>query len=342
MTDKQWTELISVVKGEQQNRMPIGFIIDSPWLPNWYGINILDYFTSDELWLKANLKAIETFPEVMFLPGFWSEYGMCTEPSAFGARCIFWKDEFPFAEKTIRSSADIDELKVPNPETDGLLPFMLNRLLMCRPDIEKAGHRIRFSVSRGPLNIASFLMGTTELMTTMMMEPDAVHKLMRIVTDFLKTWHKLQRETIPTIDGILMLDDIVGFVGEDEFMEFGFPYFKELYDDAQVSVKFFHNDADCSMSVKHYPDLGINLFNPGTQMSAKDLIEASAGRMTILGNIPPRDVLGSGTPDDVKREVKKLLDETPDKSRLMLSVGGGMPPGVTTENIKAFIDAARI
>jgi uroporphyrinogen decarboxylase len=77
-------------------------------------------------------------------------------------------------------------------------------------------------------------------------------------------------------------------------------------------------------------------------MSAKDLIEASAGRMTILGNIPPRDVLGSGTPDDVKREVKKLLDETPDKSRLMLSVGGGMPPGVTTENIKAFIDAARI
>jgi len=25
----------------------------------------------------------------MFLPGFWSEYGMCTEPSAFGARCSF-------------------------------------------------------------------------------------------------------------------------------------------------------------------------------------------------------------------------------------------------------------
>ncbi|WP_010417964.1 hypothetical protein [Anaerophaga thermohalophila] len=47
-----------------------------------------------------------------------------------------------------RSSADIDELKVPNPETDGLLPIMLSRLMMCRPGVEEAGHRIRFSVSR--------------------------------------------------------------------------------------------------------------------------------------------------------------------------------------------------
>jgi uroporphyrinogen-III decarboxylase len=216
------------VNGVKKQPLPIGFIIDSPWLPNWYGINILDYFSNDELWLKANLKAIQTFPEVMFLPGFWSEYGMCTEPSAFGAKCIFWKNEFPFAEKTIHSSSDIDHLKLPNPATDGLLPFMLNRLVKTRPAIEEAGHKIRFSVSRGPLNVASFLMGTTELMTTMMMEPEAIHKLLRIITDFLKTWHKLQQDTVPTIDGIMMLDDIIGFIGEQEFMEFGYPYLKEL------------------------------------------------------------------------------------------------------------------
>jgi uroporphyrinogen-III decarboxylase len=340
MTDKQWTDLIAIVNGEKKQPMPIGFIIDCPWLPKWYGVSILDYFTNDEIWLKANLKALETFPEVMFLPGFWSEYGMCTEPSAFGAKCIFWKDEFPFAEKIIETSGDIDKLKLPNPETDGLLPFMLNRLLKARPAIENAGHKIRFSVSRGPLNIASFLMGTTELLTTMMMEPETVHKLMRVITDFLKAWHKLQMDAIPTIDGIMMLDDIVGFVGETEFMEFGYPYLKELYD-VKASVKLFHNDADCSMSVKYYPELGINLYNPGTHMTAKELIEATAGMTTILGNIPPRDVLAAGTPEDVKKAVKELLANTPDQTRLMLSCGGGMPPAVSNENIKAFISAAR-
>jgi len=183
-------------------------------------------------------------------------------------------------------------------------------------------------------------MGTTELLTTMMMEPEVVHKLMRIVTDYLKAWHKLQRTTISSIDGIMMLDDIVGFIGEEEFMEFGYPYLKELYDE-KSSVKLFHNDADCTMSVKYYPELGINLYNPGTHMTVKELIEVTGNKMTILGNIPPRDVLAAGTPDDVKRSVQDLLSDTPDKTRLMLSCGGGMPPAVTNENIYAFIEEAR-
>jgi uroporphyrinogen decarboxylase len=339
MTDLQWNSLISVINGEVQSTVPVGFIIDSPWLPNWYGINLLDYFSSDELWLKANLAAIESFPEVMFLPGFWSEYGMCTEPSAFGAKCVFWKNEFAFADKVIRQPEDIDGLTAPNPETDGLLPFMLNRLIKAQPAINAAGHRIRFSVSRGPLNIASFMMGATELMLAIMMEPDRIHRLMRIITDFLKHWHELQRQTFPDIDGIMMLDDIVGFVGEDDFLTFGFPYIKEIYDAAPSKVKFFHNDADFRVSVRHYPDMGVNLYNPGIQMGINEIKEATGNRLTVLGSIPPRDVLAAGTPEQVKQATTIMLNELTDKSRLILSCAGGMPPGVTTENIHALIQA---
>src|ERR1035438_4382916 len=181
MTDKQWSDLQDVIGGARQSRMPVGFIVDSPWLPNWFGIDILDYFTSEELWFQANRKAIETFPEVTFLPGFWSEFGMCTEPSAFGAKCVFPRNEFPFADKAIRDVAAIDDLTEPNPATDGLLPFMLNRLRSVRPRLEEMGHKIRFSVSRGPLNVATFLMGTTEFLMALKTDPAQVHKLLRTV-----------------------------------------------------------------------------------------------------------------------------------------------------------------
>ncbi len=340
MTDKQWNNLLDIIDGKNSVDVPIGFIIDCPWLPNWYGISILDYFTNDQLWLEANLKAVETFPDIMFIPGFWSEYGMCTEPSAFGTKCIFWANEFPYAEKIIKNPEEIDNLIVPNVETDGFLPFMLNRLKIAQPQIEKAGHKIRFSVSRGPLNIASFLMGTTELLTTMMMDPDRVHKLMRIITYFLKSWHELQRKLFPSIEGIMMLDDIVGFVGENEFLEFGYPYLKELYD-VPMKVKLFHNDADCSVSVKYYSELGINVYNPGIHMSVNELKKATNNKITILGNIPPRDVLAAGAPEDVRKAVKELLSSLNDKSHFILSCGGGMPPGVSTNNIKAFCEAAK-
>ncbi len=340
MTDKQWNELLEVIVGAGGNRPPIGFVIDSPWLPNWYGRDILDYFTSEDLWFEANRKAIETFPEVTFLPGFWSEFGMCTEPSAFGAKCVFPRNEFPFAEKMIRDVAQIDDLAEPNPATDGLLPFMLNRLKSVRLRLEELGHKIRFSVSRGPLNVATFLMGTTEFLMALKTDPAKVHKLLRSITSFLKKWHQLQRETFPSIEGIFLLDDIVGLIGEEDFKEFGLPYLKELYA-VDVTVRFFHNDAECAKSIGYYPEIGINLYNPGIFNTLAELRQMSANRLTILGNIPPRDVLARGSPAEVRVAVQKLLGETADRSKLILSCAGGMPPGVSTENIKAFIEATR-
>ena len=340
MTNPQWNDLLAVLRGEILQPLPVGFIIDCPWLPGWCGREIADYLSSETLWFEANRRAIETFSDVWFLPGFWSEFGMCTEPSAFGSRCSFPRNEFPFADKIITDVGQIAGLKSPDPRTDGLLPFMLNRLRWARPRIEDLGHRIRFSVSRGPLNVATFLMGTTEFLMALKTDPAPVHRLLRVITDFLKAWHALQRETFPTIDGVMMLDDIVGFMGEPDFVEFGLPYLRELYE-VNVAVKFFHNDAPCARSIRHYPDLGINLYNPGIQTPLAGMRQLSGHRLTILGNIPPRDVLAQGSPDSVRVAVRHLLEETKDRSRLILSCAGGVPPGVTTANLQAFLQAAR-
>jgi uroporphyrinogen-III decarboxylase len=340
MTDRHWEMLQRTMKGEVLNPLPVGFIIDCPWLPNWYGINILDYFSNDEFWFKANLKAIQDFPDVMFLPGFWSEFGMCTEPSAFGARCVFPMNEFPHAHKIIQSVDDIESMPQPNPKTDGLLPFVLNRLKLAQPKIKAAGHNIRFAVARGPLNIASYLMGSTEFLTTMMMQPEKAEVLMEKITQYLKDWLHLQMETFPSIDGIFLLDDIIGFMGEEEFRNFGMPYFKELFD-ANVSVKFLHNDAPCKVSASMLPEIGVNLFNMGFDITLNELKQLTQNRVTLLGNIPPRDVLASGNVAKVTDTTGTLVHSLQDKSKIIFSCGGGMPPGVSSENIHAFINAVR-
>ena len=193
MTEKQWSTLKDVIHGTALSPIPVGFIVDSPWLPNWYGINILDYFSNDDLWFNANMHAIRTFPEILFLPGFWSEYGMCSEPASFGSVCSFPLNEFPHARKNILSVEDIGRISRPDPETDGLTPLMLNRLRLNRKRIEDNGHRIYFSVSRGPLNIASYLMGVSEFLTAMIMNPEEIHRLLDTITEFLVDWHELQR-----------------------------------------------------------------------------------------------------------------------------------------------------
>ena len=339
MTDHQWNQLLKVVSGESLTPLPVGFIIDSPWLPNWAGIKIIDYFSNDDLWFNANRKAIETFPSCWFLPGFWSELGMCTEPSAFGSPCRFPENEFPHAFPCIPSIEKIDSMQKPRPEADGLLPFVLNRLRLNRTRIENMGHRIRFSVSRGPLNVAAHIMGTTEFLTAMLTDPVRIHKMLGLITEFLVEWHDLQIKTIDSIDGILILDDLIGFIDPDQFREFGLPYLKTLFN-RKVSVKFLHNDAQWQSSSEFLPEAGINLFNMAFDASLNELKTLTKYQITMLGNIPPRDVLANGTAGEIKTAVEKLTGSLTDRSRVILSCGGGMPPGVTTEQVEAFMEGA--
>lgn len=336
MTDQEWSKLVAVVRGETVRPVPTAFIIDSAWLPGWAGHTILDYFTDERTFLEDNLKAIRAFPEAMFLPGFWSEYGMCTEPSAFGSVSIWGEDEFPFAKKVLLSPADVERLEKPNPRKDGLLPFVIKRLKHLQPEIEAAGHKIRFAVARGPLNIASFLMGTPEFMEAIKTEAEQMHRLLELVTDFLVEWIAVQREAFPTIDGIFLLDDIVGFVSRRDFETFGLPYLKRAFD-ANVTVKFFHNDAPAKASAPLLEAAGVNLFNFGIQHTLAEMKAWTNGKITLMGNVPPRDVLAEGTPADVKHAITEMLNALEDKTRLIASCGGGMPPHAPSENIQALI-----
>jgi uroporphyrinogen decarboxylase len=339
MTDAQWRLLLETLDGRVLAPPPAGFIIDSPWLPHWAGLTILDYLSGDELWLDANLRAQREFPELLFLPGFWAEYGMCTEPSAFGARCSFPPDEFPFAHPVFAAVEAADGLKAPDPAADGLAPFVLSRLVRLRPRIEAAGHKVRFSLSRGPLNVASFLLGVEGFLTALITDAPRIHRLLGVITDYLVRWHARQREALPSIDGIMVLDDIIGFLGADRFREFGLPYFKEIFA-PPAAVKFLHNDAEVRPSAPFLREMGVNLFNPGFEVPLAQLRALAGPEVTLLGSVPPRDVLALGTPGDVGRAVRAQRATTAGQARIILSCGGGMPPGVSTANIRAFIAAA--
>lgn len=338
MTDEQWQSLLAVVRGERRRPVPTGFIIDSPWLPNWAGHTILDYLADGRVWFADHCRALDTFPQAMFLPGFWSEYGMCTEPSAFGAVSQFENDAFPFAKPCLRSVEAVEAMEKPNPRTDGLLPFVIKRLQQWQPEIERRGHKIRFAVARGPLNIASFLMGTTEFLMALKTEPERMRRFIGLITDFLVDWIAWQRECFPTIDGVFVLDDLMGFVSEKDFVEFGLPGLKRVFA-ADVAVRFFHNDAPCKMCAPHLAGAGINLLNFGIQHTLAEMRAWTGGQITLLGNLPPRDVLAEGTPDQVREATTRMLSQLDDHNRLILSCGGGMPPGAPTENIQAFISA---
>lgn len=336
MTNEQWGLLLKTVRGETPEKPVTGFIIDSPWIPGWAGVSTLQYFSSEEIWFQTNKKAVEIFPDIIFLPGFWSEFGMCSEPSAFGAKLVWNEYNLPHADKIISDISEVGNIKIPNPKTDGLLPLIIQRLVNYQKPIQEMGHEVKFAVARGPLNIASFLMGTTELMMGFMMDPENSHKLLEIIADFTIKWIEVQKEAFPSIEGILLLDDIVGFIGDKECKEYAVPYIKRIFNSFDSKLNFFHNDAQGLISTPYLKEMGVNLFNFSFEHSMKEIRKLAGQEVALIGNLPPRDILGAGTPEQVRKETRKMVLEFGDINRVIWSCGGGMPQNVTTENIQAF------
>ncbi|GAB4133601.1 uroporphyrinogen decarboxylase family protein [Thermopirellula anaerolimosa] len=339
MRDDQWDAMLRLFRGESIVPEPVGLIIDCPWLPGWFGTTILEYLTDDETWLAANLKVMQEFPHVWFLPGFWAEYGMCTEPSAFGVRCRFHENDFPHAERVLLSWPEADRITVPNCRTDGLLPLVIKRLKHCQARMEASGHRIRFAVSRGPMNIASYLLGQTEFLLGLRSEPERALRLLDKVSRFIVDWLRYQKECFPSIEGVLVLDDLIGFVGPKDFETFACPFMRQVFGALDVPVRMLHNDAHGLITAKYAGQIGFNAFNFSHEHGLAEIRALAGEDVVLVGNIPPRDVLAGGTPEDVARAVDAAKASLTDRRRLIWSAGGGTPPGVTSENLRAFCEA---
>jgi uroporphyrinogen decarboxylase len=169
-----------------------------------------------------------------------------------------------------------------------------------------------------------------------MMDPEMSHKLLETVTRFSIDWLQWQREMFPSIEGILVLDDIVGFVGDEECRTYAVPYIKRIFQAFDSQLNFFHNDAPGLISSPYLKEMGVDLFNFSFEHSMKEIRSLAGPEVALIGNLPPRDVLAAATPQEVREETRRMVTEFGDKNRVIWSCGGGMPPGVTTENIRAF------
>jgi uroporphyrinogen decarboxylase len=206
--------------------------------------------------------------------------------------------------------------------------------------VNDAGHQIKVVAARGPMAIASHILGVTNFFVGMKEQPAKTHQLLRMTTKLVKDWLDAQMDMLKDVEGIMVLDDLVGFVGPKDYQEFGHPYFTEIFGAYPGMVKFFHNDMDNPISFKYLREWPVDIFNFSHKIDITKARELVGPDICLMGNVPPLDILVYGSTDDVRDAVKACIRNHP-QAGLMLSVGGGTSPGTPRENILALVDAAR-
>lgn len=330
-----WERFAAVARHGTADRIPVALIVDSPWLPGYAGIDTLDYFLRDDEWLRINLGLLERFPDVAWIPGFWMEYGMAAEPSAFGARVVWHHDRPPSVEAVRGGLAAIADIESPDPRKHGFMPLVLQRYA----NLERNGIHTKMVAARGPFAVANWVLGATDLMLSLATEPGMIARFLDTVTTTIIAFLRAQLDTLRDPQGILVLDDLVGMISPAMFEQFARPLFTRIFNSFDGLIKVYHNDTPCPHLIEPISSLGFDVFNFSHTMDIA-AVQAKMPNIALMGNVPPLDLMARGTPDQVEAWARECARKTGGRG-LILSAGGGVSPGTPAEAIDALARASR-
>jgi uroporphyrinogen decarboxylase len=339
---QHWQDFLVAARGGRPERVPVALIVDSPWLPGFAGLHTLDFFLDTRAWLTTQLELLERFPEVVFLPGFWVEYGMANEPSAFGARVLWHPDQPPGIRSLELPPSEWAGLPRPDPETDGLMPLALRRI----ERLEQGGelpepHRIRIVAARGPLAVAAHVLGMLPFLEATALEPEATATALGIFTDTVIAFLRAQLARLREPLGVLVLDDLPGLLSPVAFDAIALPCLQRVFDAFPGLLRIYHNDTPCPHLLSRLGQLHCEVWNFSHEMDVAAVRHAVGPRLALLGNVAPLDTLVRGTPEQVYAEARACVGKVAEGGGFILSAGGGASPGMPAANLDALVRAAR-
>ena len=336
-----WERFKQAARLGESDQVPVAFIVDSPWLPGYAGIHTLDYFLYPDKWFEINRGLLDRFPDAVWIPGFWVEYGMATEPSAFGARIHFHHDRPPSIEPVITAITHWADAPLPDVYEDGFMPLVLRLYQHTEERLQAEGISTKMVAARGPMVTASWVMGVTNLMTGLVTHPREIGKFLDTVTTTIINWLHAQLETLREPEGIMLLDDIVGMVSLEHYYEFIAPRLQRIFAEFEGLIRIYHNDTPCPHLFPALAEANFEVFNFTHKVDIAQAKAMMGHRVAMMGNVPPLNVGVREGREVVAEWSKTCLDKAAPGGGMILSVGGGVSPEMPAENIDAMLQAAR-
>jgi uroporphyrinogen-III decarboxylase len=292
MHGRAWGNFVTAARGGQPPQVPVALCVDSAFVAAAFGVSVLDFLMYPARWLEAYISLVERFPDVVFLPGFWPEYGVATEPSAFGAPVLWRHDQAPIS-RTLRQPPELwSDLPRPDPHTEGLMALVLNRYW----NLEKEGelpepHRIRFVAARGPFANAAHVFGLSAFLNAIADEPEYTRQVLDVLDVMTETTIRFLQAQLGCLRdpvGVIVIDDTIGMLQPNAFARFAMPFLHRVFSTFEGLIRIFQIDAPSEHLLPYLRELDFELFHFSHRMDPADVKVALRDRAGLMGNLSPR------------------------------------------------------
>lgn len=210
-----------------------------------------------------------------------------------GLRVDFVKDEGPAVDTPIRTSDDVDRLRVFEPRED--LREVLDAIRLARHELN--GELPLIGFAGAPFTLASYAIegghSSTFARTKSLMygEPSAWHRLCEKLASVAADYLRAQVEA--GVDAVQLFDSWVGALDARDYREFVLPHSRRIFDSIrELGVPAIHFGVGTATILRDLREAGGDVIGADWRIPLDDAWERIGHDRTIQGNLDPTLLLG--------------------------------------------------
>lgn len=247
------------------------------------------------------------------------------------------------------SISDVEHHKWPDPYKSSAYQGMRKRAEKLRAETDCA---IILYLPGRVISMGEAMLGFDVFLMDMISDPSLVEAILAKCTEIqLIMIENFLQEAGDLVDIVNVCDDLGMQTGllfsTDLYRKMIKPWQKKIFEaiHSWTSAKlFYHSCGSVYDLIPDFIDIGVDILNPIQVSAAKmdpEQLKRQFGRdICFWGGIDTHQVMPFGTPDDVRREVRKRIDQVASGGGYVLNAVHNLQPEVPPENICTMFDAA--
>ena len=335
--------IVAAYKRSFADRVPVYPIVAS-FAGTLDGLSIEEYCTDVPKAITAMLNYYERYqPDVVL-----AYNDLAKEAEAFGCRVKYSDWVVPSIDAHVldEDKGKLAAIPMPNPYRTARLPGFLEQ---CEALVKAKLPAATGAVAVGPWTIAMLMRNPETMLLDTFEDPQFIHDLMRVTTDFCKVWGEAIAKTgiglsfsEPTAS--------ISLISPDNYRDFVAPYHKDLVDHFKAkkigvtthicgtTYPIFEDLIQCGFTTVSF-DLDQQA-DPSLHVDQLErFMQVAHGRAVAIGNVDATK-FEKTSKDAMYADVKRCIDAAARHSAFILSTSCEIPPKSDPEIVRWFMDAA--
>jgi uroporphyrinogen decarboxylase len=328
-------------------REPTDCVVAMPYLydvaAHQAGIPLHDFYTDPQAMVRAQLDLHAKVGHDVIAIGADNYY----IAEGFGCKTTRSNDEVPaLLEPPCASLAEVYDLQLPDPLSDGRMPVMLEALRLAR---QAVGDEVALrSPGTGPFALASYFIGSQQWLVEVgqvmgEMEganEDALHHALNLASDALIAFGKACWDA--GADILHCGDSLAScnVISPKTFERFSYPYLQKVFAAWAaygIDRKVLHICGNSTKVLHLYASSGADLVEIDNAVDLRVAKEKIGDQVILVGNVHTIDELLQATVDKAAAAAQRCIDQAGAGGGFMVGSGCIVPRHTPLENLQAIV-----